>query len=172
MPFESKLLDTLEDMDDDHYHKKACEEDPKIAYKASLQLIFAHMADFHIYILDCIARRYGHTRDELVDTIRGSPGWNTLYIHPVLKEFTNNLHLSSRYDVMPAEEAPAEPVKVVRRRKVKVPEPEPEPEEEVAAPKKKIIRPKLPLVANSEEVAPEPKILKKKKQVQRKPENE
>lgn len=163
MPFESKLLDTLEDMDDDHYHRKACEEDPQIAYKASLQLIFAHMADFHMYILDCVARRYGHTRDELVDTIRGSPGWNTLYVHPVLKEFTSNLHLSSRYDVQSPE-----PVKVVRRRKVKVPEPEPEPQEE--APKKKLIRPKLP---NSEEPVPEPKVLKKKKQVAaRKAENE
>lgn len=134
MSFESKLLDTLEDMDEDHYHKLACERDPKIAYKASIQLIFAHVADFHMYILDCIARKYGHTREELVETIREAPGWETMYIHPVLKEFTNNLELSSKR---------TEPESKPRRKfKLPVVEPEPEPEPQ---PQPKIIKKKKPV---------------------------
>ena len=187
MPFESKLLDELENMDDadrsivdDHYHKKAFEEDPKLAYKASLTLIMAHVADFHTYILDCIARRYGHTREELVETIRSAPGWNCMYIHPVLKEFTHYEPLSSRKDILPEEEEESKeeeaPLPKIRRRKPKA-EPvvqEAEPEAEIAAvaiatvtlatPKRKIV----PKLTPAEE--PQPKVIKKKKQVAKKAE--
>ena len=100
--FESSFLDLVEDMDDDHYHKKRCREDPQIAYKASLQLIFAHMADFHMYVLDCISKKYGHTPDELVSTIRESPEWKTLYVHPTLRQFTEGIELQCRRGVVPA----------------------------------------------------------------------
>ena len=189
MSFDSKLLDELENMDDndrsavdDHYHKKAFEEDPKLAYKASLTLIMAHVADFHTYILDCIARRYGHTREELVETIRSAPGWNCMYIHPVLKEFTHYEPLSSRKNII--EETPVEePMPKIRRRKPKaepvVQEAEPVvqeavPEAEIAdvaiatvtlvAPKRKIV----PKLTPAEE--PQPKVIKKKKQVAKKAE--
>lgn len=171
MPFESKLLDELENMDDadrsivdDHYHKKAFEEDPKLAYKASLTLIMAHVADFHTYILDCIARRYGHTREELVETIRSAPGWNSMYIHPVLKEFTNYEPLSSRNDILPDEEKVEAPMPKIRRRKPKAAPVQEVVPEEAAAPKTKIV-PKLP---QSEE--PQPKVIKRKKQVAKKAE--
>lgn len=168
MPFESKLLDELENLDDDHYHRKAFEEDPKLAYKASLTLVMAHVADFHTYILDCIARRYGHTREELVDVIRSAPGWNSMYIHPVLKEFTEYQPLSSRNDIIEEEEKEApvdESLPKVRRRKLKVPLAEPPTQEEQPTPVKKIVRKPAPIA-----VEEPPKVIKKKKQVQKKAE--
>ena len=129
--FESSFLDTIEDMDDDHYHAKRCREDPQIAYKASLQLIFAHMADFHMYVLDCIAKKYGHTPDELVSTIRESPEWKTMYVHPTLRQFTEGLELQCRRGVMPEasvvnsalqnEHQEAAPLPKIKRKKLVLP---------------------------------------------------
>lgn len=109
--FESGFLDLVEDMDDDHYHAKRCREDPQIAYKASLQMIFAHMADFHMYVLDCIAKKYGHSSEDLVNTIKESPEWKTLYLHPTLRQFTEGLELQSRRFVEPKEELPLPKIK-------------------------------------------------------------
>lgn len=113
--FESAFLDLLEDMDDDHYHKKRCREDPAVAYKASLQMIFAHMADFHMYVLDCIAKKYGHTPEDLVNTIKESPEWKTLYVHPTLHQFTEGLELQCRRGVV------EQPLPKIKRKKLVLP---------------------------------------------------
>lgn len=121
--FESSFLDLVEDMDEDHYHAKRCREDPSIAYKASLQMIFAHMADFHMYVLDCIAKKYGHTPEDLVNTIRESPEWKTLYVHPTLQQFTQGLELQCRRFVEPTppKEKEALPLPKIKRKKVMLP---------------------------------------------------
>jgi hypothetical protein len=122
--FESSFLDLVEDMDDDHYHKKRCREDPQIAYKASLQLIFAHMADFHMYVLDCISKKYGHTPDELVNTIRESPEWKTLYVHPTLRQFTEGIELQCRRGVV-TETKEEQALPKIKRKKLVLPKAEP-----------------------------------------------
>jgi len=68
-----------------HYHAAAMGSSAATAYKASLELIFAHVADIHMLMLKIIADKYGHSVEEMLETVRENEEWNSIYLHPVLK---------------------------------------------------------------------------------------
>ncbi len=81
-----------------HYHAAAMKSSAATAYKASLELIFAHVADIHMLMLKIIADKYGHSVEDMIETVRENEEWNSIYLHPVLK--------SMIYFPLPEEEAP------------------------------------------------------------------
>ncbi len=68
-----------------HYHARALKDDAKTAYKTSLSLIFAHVADIHIIMLTALSKRYGHSVTDMLNTVMEDPDWKDIYLHPVLK---------------------------------------------------------------------------------------
>ena len=71
-----------------HYHASQMSSDAAFAYRASLDLIFAHVADIHTAMLNIIAAKYGHSVEEMIKTVMECPEWNNLYLHPTLKALT------------------------------------------------------------------------------------
>ena len=71
-----------------HYHAAAMSSSAATAYKASLDLIFAHVADIHTLMLKIIADKYGHSVEEMLATVMEAPEWNNMYLHPTLKAMT------------------------------------------------------------------------------------
>ncbi len=68
-----------------HYHAKTLDKSADACYKASLELIFAHVADIHMIILKVLSAKYGHSVEEMLDTVMTSPEWKNIYLHPALK---------------------------------------------------------------------------------------
>ena len=100
-----------------HFHAAAMSSNAATAYKASLELIFAHVADIHTLMLKIIADKYGHSVEYMLATVKEAPEWNNLYLHPVLKALTYfELPPAPAPAPAPVEEAKP-PQLTIRRRK-------------------------------------------------------
>jgi hypothetical protein len=54
------------------------------AYKATLEIMFCHMADMFEVVVDIIAEKYGHSKEEMIATVKTHPAFDTLRTHPVI----------------------------------------------------------------------------------------
>jgi hypothetical protein len=54
------------------------------AYKATLEIMFCHMADMFEVVVDIIAEKYGHSKEEMIATVKTHPAFETLRTHPVI----------------------------------------------------------------------------------------
>lgn len=54
------------------------------AYSASLHLVFKHVADFHMAMLEIIAEKYGHDVDELVKVVQEDSRIQDMVVHPII----------------------------------------------------------------------------------------
>lgn len=68
-----------------HAHIGLIDKSADAAYKASLELIFAHVADIHMTILSILSKEYGHSVEEMLTTVTNHSDWKSIYLHPVLK---------------------------------------------------------------------------------------
>jgi hypothetical protein len=91
------------------------------AYAASLHLVFKHVADFHMAMLEIIAEKYGHDVDEMVAVIQSDSRYTDMMVNPVI----SGLNIIQQSDVK--DDAP---------QPVQAPPPVPA---EVTAPKKKLV---------------------------------
>ncbi len=82
LPADHKCADHM------HYHAAAMSSSAATAYKASLELIFAHVADIHMLMLKIIAEKYGHSVEDMIETVRENEEWKSIYLHPTLKTLT------------------------------------------------------------------------------------
>ena len=92
------------------------------AYAASLHLVFKHVADFHVAMLEIIAEKYGHDVDEMVKVVQEDSRIKDMVVNPVI----SGLGIISQKDVeagTPVQAPPPVPVEVPAE----------------AAPKKKLI---------------------------------
>lgn len=102
LPADHKCADHM------HYHAAEMSSDASVAYKASLELIFAHVADMHTLMLKIIADKYGHSVEDMLATVMNHEEWNDIYLHPVLRSLT--------YFPVPADN---KPMKIVVKRRPK-----------------------------------------------------
>jgi hypothetical protein len=56
------------------------------AYAASLHLLFKHMADFHITMIEIIAEKYNLSADEIIETVHKDTRFSEMNIDPVLND--------------------------------------------------------------------------------------
>lgn len=89
------------------------------AYAASLHLVFKHVADFHMAMLEIVAEKYGHDVEEMVSVIQSDERFKSMTVHPVI----SGLGIIEQKDIPAPAEAPPAPVAVT----------------EAPVPKKKII---------------------------------
>ncbi len=126
------------------YTKRDVSKAPE-AFKASLEIMFCHMADMFDVVLTILSEKYGHSREEMLATLVAHPSYQSLPRHPVLDSLgyfgSEELPTASAAEAATAEAATAEaaatatvtttvtaataiPKKViVRRKKLKAPLP-------------------------------------------------
>ncbi len=46
--------------------------------------MFCHMADMFEVVVDIIAEKYGHSKEEMIATVKTHPAFETLRTHPVI----------------------------------------------------------------------------------------
>ena len=61
---------------------------PSPALKAVMDVLVCHVADMFCIVTDAVSRKYGHSVDDLMDTIRGDDAWKNASIHPLLKSLS------------------------------------------------------------------------------------
>jgi hypothetical protein len=54
------------------------------AYKATLEIMFCHMADMFEVVVDIIAEKYGHSKEEMIAAVKTHPAFEALKTHPVI----------------------------------------------------------------------------------------
>lgn len=75
------------------------------AYAASLHVIFKHVADFHICVVQAISAKYGISEDDILKTIQETDEFKNMHVDPVLVDALGYLPM------VPEPPAPAPPVK-------------------------------------------------------------
>jgi hypothetical protein len=96
------------------------------AYAASLHLVFKHVADFHMAMLEIIAEKYGHDVDEMVKVIQSDSRYTDMMVNPVISGLT----IIEQKDVPAVVAEPVDATPTVEEPPVEVP---------VTAPKKKLV---------------------------------
>ena len=61
---------------------------PHEAFKAVIDVLNAHGADMFHVIIQVIANKYGHSFDEMLETITESPEYINMQIHPLLQSLS------------------------------------------------------------------------------------
>lgn len=76
-----------------------------IAFKAAMEVLFAHTADVFSCIVDIIADKYELNPDDIMETVVNHPKYTSLSVHPVI----NSLSYFTADDLKPALAAPVAP---------------------------------------------------------------
>ncbi len=53
-------------------------------YAASLHLLFKHVADFHITVIDLLAEKYKFSAEEAIDSLHADPRFRDMIVHPTI----------------------------------------------------------------------------------------
>ena len=65
------------------------------AYAATLHVLFKHIADFHLCVVQTISKKYGIPEDEIIQTIQESPEFKNMEVDPALHPVHNDpVHVS------------------------------------------------------------------------------
>ena len=105
------------------------------AYAASLHVLFKHVADFHICIVQTFSKKYGIPEDDILKTIQESEEFKNMHVDPVLDPETLG------YLSCPIQEpAPAPAKKRVVKKKPVESAPEPNEQPDSAPAKKQIVK--------------------------------
>ncbi len=54
------------------------------AYGASLHMLFKHVADVHVTLLEILAEKYKLSVDEMLQTVQDDPRWKNIPVNPVI----------------------------------------------------------------------------------------
>jgi hypothetical protein len=58
------------------------------AYGASLHMLFKHVADVHLTLLEILAEKYKLSVDEMLQTVQDDPRWKDIHVNPVINSCT------------------------------------------------------------------------------------
>ena len=87
------------------------------AYAASLHVIFKHVADFHMSMLEIIAEKYDHDVDEMVKVVQDDARFKDMTVYPII----SGLGFIEQKDVPlvePMEAPPPVPVEAPKKKLV------------------------------------------------------
>jgi len=60
--------------------------------RASLLMLFKHVSDIHITIVEIIAEKYGLSIEDIHTTITEDPRWSAIFVHPLISDLTETAH--------------------------------------------------------------------------------
>lgn len=81
---------------------------PKDALQATLLMLFKHVADIHVTIVEIIAEKYGLKTDEIHAAITEDPRWTEMLQNPLITDLTSTVWEKA----VPASK-PKKPIKIV-----------------------------------------------------------
>lgn len=97
------------------YKSEHIKKSNTIAFKAAMEVLFAHTADVFTCIVDIIADKYDLNADDIMETVVNHPKYTSLSVHPVI----NSLSYFTAEDLKPAPVTPETPVASVASEPVK-----------------------------------------------------
>lgn len=63
------------------------------AYTESLKIIFKHVADFHITVVDIISQKYNIPVDEIMNTVTSDSRYTNMLVDPKIHELTRDSNI-------------------------------------------------------------------------------
>jgi len=114
-------------------------------YAASLHLLFKHVADFHITVIDLLAEKYKFKAEEAIDALHADPRFRDMIVHPTIHAMGYFKEEDAKAPSEPVSESTAVPLESAPTPTV------PPPESSVPKKKRTVVRKK-----KVEEVAVEP----------------
>ncbi len=85
-----KDITVVNDIPDNYvpYTSEQIKGDSTFAFKAAMEILFAHSADVFTCIVDIIAEKYELEVDDIMKTIVSHPKYTGLSIHPVIRSLS------------------------------------------------------------------------------------
>ncbi len=65
------------------------------ALRASLLILFKHVADVHVTVVEIIAEKFNLNADEIHKTIVEDPRWNDMLVNPLIVDLTASVQENS-----------------------------------------------------------------------------
>lgn len=56
--------------------------------RGSLLMLFKHVSDIHVTIVEIIAEKYGLSVEDIHKTITEDPRWSQMFVHPLISDLT------------------------------------------------------------------------------------
>lgn len=102
-------ITVVDDIPDNYvpYTSEQIKDDSKTAFKAAMEILFAHSADVFTCIVDIIVEKYELDMEEVMKTIVSHPKYTGLSLHPVIRSLT----YFNQQDVTPAKKV----LKIIRK---------------------------------------------------------
>jgi hypothetical protein len=74
--------------------------------RTSLLMLFKHVADIHVTVIEIVAEKFGISVEDLHKAITEDPRWADMFVHPLISDLTETATANS----VPPAPAPAPPV--------------------------------------------------------------
>ena len=88
--------------------------------RGSLLMLFKHVSDIHVTVVEIIAEKYGLSVEDIHKTVTEDPRWSQMFIHPLISDLTETAHTQAE----PKPEAPAKPKAPPKKKVILSDEPE------------------------------------------------
>jgi hypothetical protein len=88
--------------------------------RASLLMLFKHVSDIHVTIVEIIAEKYGLSVEDIHKTITEDSRWSDIFVHPLISDLTETAEKQAEPKVTP----PAKPKAPAKKKIVLSDEPE------------------------------------------------
>lgn len=60
--------------------------------RASLLMLFKHVSDVHVTIVEIIAEKFDLSVEDIHKTITEDPRWDAIFVHPLISDLTETAH--------------------------------------------------------------------------------
>lgn len=60
----------------------------KDALRASLLMLFKHVADVHVTLVEIVAEKFGHSVEDVMNAITEDPRWQNMLVDPLVTDLT------------------------------------------------------------------------------------
>jgi hypothetical protein len=130
-------------------------KDHREAYAATLHVLFKHVADFHICVVQAFSKKYGIPEDEIMQTIQESEEFKNMHVDPVLHD--DGLGYFSQHATATAIVQPDQPDAAIVQPDAAIVQPD-QPDAAIVQPdaaivtKKRVVRKKTQVTPTSEKV--------------------
>ena len=58
------------------------------ALRASLLMLFKHVADIHVTLVEIVAEKFGHSVDDIMNAVNEDPRWQNMLVDPLVTDLT------------------------------------------------------------------------------------
>jgi hypothetical protein len=95
------------------------------AYAASLHLLFKHVADFHVLMIDILSEKYGIPADEMISACHEDERFQNMVVHPTITalQYFDEDDAAKHIPVVPTEAPTESPAETPQTKTIKIKKP-------------------------------------------------